>query len=418
MKINELPYKLYLLFIISFFLRLSDRLPFLGYIRFDLILIFLISALLLRSKPSNDNVLKESNANVVLKILMIYIVISLPFVEWKGSVISYGIPNFIKAVIFFYFTSSLITTEERLKKFLLVFIVCQSFRILEPLYLHIANGYWGAVTYMGADEMMDRLSGAPHDIVNPNGLAFVITSVIPFFHYTSLSSSMKFKIIYLCILPLFLYTLVLTASRTGFLALGMIVINLILRSKKKLLLILITLISAIIVFLNLSDIQRDRYLSIYRKDVRGSSTAHGRLAGDIKDFQVAMEHPLFGHGLGTSIEANYHATGEAAPSHFLYTEILQELGFIGLIIYLFYLKSIISNFHWALKMIKGKMRHGSYLLNINNAMLVWLWMNILYSFASYGLSSYEWYLFGGLSLTIYHIATVKVNEASMQESYS
>ena len=32
-------------------------------------------------------------------------------------------------------------------------------------------------------------------------------------------------------------------------------------------------------------------------------------------------------------------------------------------------------------------------------------MNILFSFASYGLSSYEWYLFGGLIVVTKRLAT-------------
>ena len=35
---------------------------------------------------------------------------------------------------------------------------------------------------------------------------------------------------------------------------------------------------------------------------------------------------------------------------------------------------------------------------LEGAMEVWLLMNLLFSWASYGLSSYEWYLFGGLSV--------------------
>jgi hypothetical protein len=38
-------------------------------------------------------------------------------------------------------------------------------------------------------------------------------------------------------------------------------------------------------------------------------------------------------------------------------------------------------------------------------MQVWLAMNIVFSFASYGLSSYEWYLFGGLSVVLQQLAS-------------
>lgn len=403
---SELPYRLYLLFIISFFLHLPERIPLLGILRFDLILIALIFILLLFSKPHNEIERIESETSKILKLLILYILISLPLVEWPGTVLRAGIPHFIKVVVFFFFTVSLITTEERLRRFVFVFILCQTFRILEPLYLHMTEGYWGAATWMGPGEMMDRLAGAPSDVINPNGLAFVIASVIPFFHYSSLASSLKYKILYLSLLPLFLYALVLTASRSGFLALGIVITGFILRSRKKLLLIILVTISSIIAFSSLSEIQKERYLSIYRHDVRGSETAQGRIAGNIIDFEVAMKKPIVGHGLGTSAEANFHAIGNAQISHFLYTEILQELGFLGLIIFLFFMKSIISNFRKALKLIKEKKQNSSYLLNINHAMLVWLWMNILFSFASYGLSTYVWYLLGGLSVAMLRLSMV------------
>ncbi len=34
-------------------------------------------------------------------------------------------------------------------------------------------------------------------------------------------------------------------------------------------------------------------------------------------------------------------------------------------------------------------------------------MNVVFSFASYGLSSYEWYLFGGLSVVLQRLAEFK-----------
>ncbi len=294
---KESAFKLYFVFVVSFFLHLPERIPLLGMLKFDLVLIVLIFILLTLGKTSHDSERNESDTGKILKILMLYVVISLPLAQWPGTVLRAGIPNFIKVVIFFYFTVSLITTEERLKKFISLFILCQTFRIIEPLYLHITNGYWGSATTMGG-EIMDRLAGAPHDVVNPNGLAFVITSVIPFFHYLSLSSSFKYKILYLSLLPLFLYALVLTASRTGFLALGIVLINFVFRSRKKLLLIIMLIIGSAIVYSNLSDLQKDRYLSIYEHDVPGGKTAKGRLDGDIQDFNVAMEKPIVGHGLG------------------------------------------------------------------------------------------------------------------------
>ena len=400
-----MAYKLYLLFIISFFLHLAGRIAALGSIRFDLLLVVAIFIAIRAQKTAGADE-KLSKTDKILLIMGIYIIVSLPLVQWPGSVIGRGIPGLIKAIIFYYYSISLVTTEKRLRTFMAVFIACQSFRVFEPVYLHVTQGYWGSSTSMaaGGTLMMDRLSGAPYDIVNPNGLAFVITSVIPFFHFVAMASSLKAKILYIASLPVFLYALVLTSSRTGFLALIVLVGGIILKSQRKILLIILVAFGAVILFLNLSPLQRDRYFSIFESNVAGGASAQGRIEGTFDTFKVALMKPIIGFGLGTSREANANILGTDQPAHNLYAEVWEELGIIGLVIFLMFIESIIANFRVALKAMKASGLAGGYLMTIRDAMVVWLIMNILFSFASYGLSSYEWYLFGGLSVVIKKLA--------------
>jgi hypothetical protein len=43
-------------------------------------------------------------------------------------------------------------------------------------------------------------------------------------------------------------------------------------------------------------------------------------------------------------------------------------------------------------------------MRLNDSMQVWLAMSFVFSFASYGLSSYDWYLFGGMSVILLDLA--------------
>ena len=63
-------------------------------------------------------------------------------------------------------------------------------------------------------------------------------------------------------------------------------------------------------------------------------TAEQRITGLIGDFKVSLRRPVFGHGLGTSREANANFRGEDLPSHNLYTEVAEELGYVGLMLLL------------------------------------------------------------------------------------
>src|SRR5690606_42071421 len=58
------------------------------------------------------------------------------------------------------FTALTIDTEKRLKWFIAVFVFCQIFRVLEPLYLNITQGYWGSATHLQGDRKSTRLNSS------------------------------------------------------------------------------------------------------------------------------------------------------------------------------------------------------------------------------------------------------------------
>jgi putative inorganic carbon (HCO3(-)) transporter len=415
---KRLGFALYLVFIASFLLHLPARIHVLGAIRFDLLLMAVISILVFME--GGVALLRERGGTTgkILAILILYILFSLPFVTWPGSVIHTNLPEFLKAVVFFFFTVLLVNSEARLRTFLVVFVACQVFRVLEPLYDHLTVGYWGSATNMGSGEFMARLAGSRYDTINPNGLAYVIVSTIPFLHYLASSASWKVRFLYWTILPVLLYALVLTASRSGFVALLVIAVAIFIKSSSKPLYAVIFIVGILVAASVLTPIQKDRYLSLIRTDVAGASTVEGRIEGVKRDFAVAMRRPFFGHGLGTSREANFNERGANQLSHNLYTEVLQELGLFGFVIFLCYIVSIFRNFRRVLQTAGARLPADSFLLNVTHAMEVWLWMNVIFSFASYGLSGEPWYLFGGLSAVLLRVAAAATTTDNERTSHA
>lgn len=397
---SNLGFNIYLIFTISWFLHLGSRLPILGLIRFDLLLVCALFFLSLQ-KQINYTV-KKTQTDKLIKVLLVYSVLTIPFVEWPGSVINTGIESLIKAIVFYYFTISFVETEKKLKIFIQVFVGCQLFRIVEPLYLNITEGYWGSVASMANWEYLNRLSGAPSDIVNPNGLAFIICTVLPFLYYLSDLGWIN-RLAFLAFTPMCIYALILTGSRTGFLGLIIIFVVILVKSNRPFLLGFVGLIVVIVGFPLLDADTQDRYLSIFGMGQKNQATAEGRTEGVTKNFIVALRRPIFGHGLGTSREANANFGQTDQPAHNLYAEVAQELGFLGLVIVLLFIKSIFSILDQC-KQIFSKEEVGQFLLSINDAVQVWLWLNLIFSFASYGLTSYEWYLLAGLAVVMQRLA--------------
>jgi O-antigen ligase len=396
--LRSVAFAFYLLFTISWFVHLPERVSALSVVRFDLITIVIITALILVSPSTQVGRLSETAVHRTIVIFLLYVCATFLFVEWPGTVVRYGLPRLVKALVFYFFTVQLITTQRRLSAFLFVFVCCQSVRVLEPLYLNLTQGYWGSAASMDVGSMR-RLSGAPGDVVNPNGLAFVIVTVIPFMHYvwTLRAPGLMF---YVLVLPALIYALMLTGSRSGLVAfavtLGMIWWN----SSRKLLIAALVLAGLAVAVPQLNEDQRDRYLSIVSSDTRNFGTAQGRASGIVADFEVAMRRPLFGHGLGTSREANAHYRGYGQLSHNLVTEVLQEVGIVGLAIFLRLLWSISFTVRDALRSFRESGSGSPLLVRLSLALQTWFLMNCFFSMFTYGLSLYNWYFAAGLALVL------------------
>ena len=412
-KESNLGLYLYLLFMTSWFLHLPARLTFLGAIRFDLLLVCVLAAIALTKREPRAG--PPTEADKVLRVLIAYSILSIPLVYWPGSVVKAGLPNLVKAIVFFYFTIAFVKTEKDLRTLVFVFVVLQIARILEPLYLNITQDYWGSRASLANWESMDRLSGAPSDVINPNGLAFLVCTVLPFLYFMA-GKSFTTRLASLLLGLACLYALALTGSRSGIVGLAVVVLGIMAKSKNPANFVVLGVIGAGaggVGFLFLNPDLQDRYLSIIGLGVKNTETFDDRISGMTTQLEVFMHRPIFGHGLGTSAEANANFTtsgpyaGWEMPAHNLYLEIGQELGIIGIIIFLFFIKAIFSGFAQSRR---ACMRHdvsSDYLPKLIDAMQVWLWMNFVFSFASYGLSSYEWYLFGGLSVVLQRFAGVK-----------
>lgn len=388
---------LYMFFLVDFFLHLSARIPGYGVLRPTLLLVLIISAALFVQR---DNLKGRGKDPIFQAILLLigYIVITVPLVEYPGSVVKNNLPDFVKAIVFLFFTALIIDSPRRLKIFLAVFVGCQVIRILEPLYLNITEGYWGNKTYM-AGEFAYRLAGAPSDVINSNELGFVIVTAIPFLHYLLFSSGWKLKALYLALMPCLLYALILTMSRGAFIALLVVAWMIFKESSKKTLLIVIAIGVAMAGWSVMSPTQKDRYLSLVSDDSAGSATVQGRLDGIVNEFKLGFSRPIVGHGVGTTPEAKTHKLGKAQASHNMYGELLVEIGLLGALIFLVFILRIYQRF------MKNRAVFESYSVggfeffeHLNKCLIALIWMYAVYSINYYGLSQYYWYLLGGLSI--------------------
>jgi O-antigen ligase len=399
-------FRLYLLFVCSWFLHLPARIPGLESARADLLLVGTIFALTLLMPKEAEPVATDRRTKTLLWTLVAYAALTIPLVEWPGSVARIGFPNFFKAFVFYYFTASLITTEDRLRKLLITFLGCQMFRVFEPLYLHVTEGYWGSAAMMSGWEMMNRLAGAPNDVVNPNGLAAIVLTIVPLLHYLT-AGNVKGRLIYVASMPPLLWALILTGSRSGMLGLAAIALQVWWKSRQKIMLTATVVVAVILVLPYLDANLTDRYRSIFDSNTKNATTSHDRMEGLRMNLNVAMRRPLFGYGLGTSKEANWNYGATDLPAHNLYLEALQEVGIFGTVLFIAVVGSVVMGLRRLAHALRSATSPPPLLVHLVPGLQVLIGMNLLFSFASYGLSMYDWYLAAGLTDVIVRLLATK-----------
>ena len=417
---SGVPFALLLIFTAVTFLSIPNRIEAIAAVRPTVMLVgSLIFCIILNWEHAVRNI--AGREAKWLLILISYIVVSLPLVMWPGSVITKNFEIFVRSVVFFFFVVAFVDTPKRLQLFIGTFIFCELVRCFEPLFLPFTTGYWGSSTYTGSEEMM-RLAGAPADKINGNGLAFVIVTVVPFLHYwASTKTGVWRTFVYVVLIPLLVYTLVLTASRSGMVALGFIALGLVWFSKKRAQWLIAIAIAVLLAIPHLSENQRDRYMSLVDHNAKQSATAEGRIAGWSTNFEVFTHRPVFGFGLGTSQEAGFNVAGDVHPAHNIYLETLIELGVLGFIPFIAYLMCILRDAREVMRVVVAGTRSPdqrlpAILLWLPKALLVWVGMCLLFSLASYGLSEYQWYLFGGLAVVTSRLFSQYTVDSS--EAYS
>ncbi len=395
LTVSTFTFFLFQCYQVDFLLHITARIPGVGVLRPTMLMFLIITIMLFAQKEK----LTQRLNHPILKAYGLFILIaflSLPLVKYPGSVIKANLPVFIKAIVFLYFTALILDTEKRFKWAMVTFVICQVLRVLEPLYLNITDGYWGSQTWMDG-EFANRLSGAPHDVINPNELGFVIATVIPFLHYYLMPGRWFVKIFYFGLLAVLLYALILTMSRGAFLALVVVGWVVFKDSKNKFMLVIAGVIMVFAALAVMNDAQRDRYLSLFSSESKQSKSAEGRVNGAIHEFGVGLTRPIFGHGLGTTPEAKANNGYGPQASHNMYAEILIEVGFVGMFFFFKFIRQIYLQIKDLTQRIEQM--HPFHAATARAAKVIF-WMFILYSSNYWGLNQYYWYHFAGLMVAL------------------
>ena len=424
---SPIPFVTFLIFLSVSLLNLGVRWPWLGVLRPTVLFVgvLLVMAFAVGAKAVRRIDSRESR---MVGLLLLYVLVSLPLVTWPGSVIKNNLDLFVRATMFLFFVAIFVDSPRRLGVFLTVYLGLQLFRCLEPLYLHQTSGYWGEKTHLGDGVFMGRLAGAPSDIIGANGLGFLIVTTLPFLYFWCRHDPKWWKLLLVAALvPPLLYALTLTSSRSGVVGLVVLVLAISFFVKRRLLFVGGTLTILFFAAMSLwSADQVARFAGLVGGGGAGGATAKGRIDGIMSDINVWLHNPMFGHGLGTSYEANVNLAGAGYISHNLYSEALVTLGILGGGIFVAFLYAMFRSSREMYSLAQSNVRDADpaivgVLSWLPQAMISLLAMCAVFSLSSYGVMEYYWYLFAGLiaaTLRMSRAATARAGVARAHDPRS
>ncbi len=296
--------------------------------------------LLLRKKEPAQGVEPGTTENKAIVLVLLWILIAAPFSMHLGHTASAMIVILKNLVLYgglyYYFKTE--------KDFELV---------SRTLLFSILTLSLGGL-FQGDEETTRSSVGTFYD---PNDLALVLTSCIPFIMYHLRDRNMMLKIFAFLTALTTIIQIISTQSRMGFLLLVLASLLTILQNKSSVLGILkgvfITGVFAVFFMSVVTPAYLQRIESIFSE----GSTGSGRTYIWKRAVQMANDNPVFGVGFGSFRSAygrlladgrfskvedhKYNVAWKVA--HNSYLKVLAETGYVGLLLYLLLLKRVVMN---------------------------------------------------------------------------
>ncbi len=270
--------------------------------------------------------------------------------------------RFSKILLMVYLTVSLIKTKKDLRLLVLVITLSIGFYSLK-------GAIWGL---RGGTGWVRGPAGTFFDENNEMGM--VINMVWPLFLFVSYSEKNKWlkRLLFCCfwVSPL---TVILTKSRGAALAMAVTGFFLLMRVKSK---FLIIFIGGLVFFASIPFIPSEWYdrmgtIQTYEED----ASAMGRINAWYAALNIAAERPFTGGGLRAfTPETIYRYAPEPEnyhDVHSVYFEVLGEMGYLGLIVFLLLIATVMINLR-RIRKISSTLPDGEFYVNYSNAIFLGL----------------------------------------------
>jgi len=332
------PYLGLLLYTATFFLRPGELVPALSALHLErLIGALTLAGLLLRQQTTSRRLILDGTLPTRLLLLLAgAVLLSVPFAYWRSAALD-GFIDFLKLVVWYVLVVHLVDTRRRLQVFLFLFLGLVSWIAFDSFRAYLSGQFKYA-------QGIERVVGRTDAGGDPNHLAATMSATIPIlllltFHQRNLllrAAAAASGI-------LMTVTMLLTGSRSGLLAFLAGLIFLWWGARHRLLLLLAGITVAAAAATALPEQYRERYSTIGRSTLDGSS--QGRVEVWQKGLRMMVDRPLTGvgiscFGIANSIRYSPEFQPSFLESHSLYVQVPAEIGPAGAFLFFAFLFAV------------------------------------------------------------------------------
>ena len=271
----------------------------------------------------------KSNQNYLIVGFVVVALISVFFADNLDRAMSMT-GGYLKLFLFYFTAIMIVSSRSEIKSILWIMVVAGTLAALIGLY---QTFFGAAADSQGETSLLlsTRAETLTHD---PNYLALVTVPLIPLAAgLLKIDKSLIRKIFLIGLIAILAGTTFLTLSRMGMLCLLSSLI-MILHKERRHKKFVISAIFALILMIFLipeNVIEGVRIL----QDFRGDDSVQQRLRILNGGFNMFLDHPIFGVGIGNFLTQSLHYTNTLLPrlAHNTFLEIVAEMGIFGLVIF-------------------------------------------------------------------------------------
>ena len=322
-------------------------------------------------------------------------ILAIPMAFWIGNSVQFCI-GFFETALIHILVVSILTTEERISKFLILWAGLTTWLGASALYMY----QMGVRQFTMGIERAEGLTSAGGD---PNTLAITMVISLPIsFLLLSKGNPGKIRAFRTLAIAVSLITIVKTGSRTAFLAFIFFLLLLLVQQAKNLKYLPLIIIAAPLFWLVIPAQYKARYQSIETRNSDESYT--NRLLSWEGGRRMFVHNPISGVGPGNYAYANGMRYWPGYPRHWLeahslYFKLIGELGSLGIISFGTYVFLIVKTNRSLRKKFKTQnlsMIVANFPMYCNLSIMVLLFTG----YSAHNLYRNTWFILGGLTAAV------------------